>query len=135
MQKRALLLLLAGLASCQRDLISVRREFLSCQSLASYIVETPDPNLSCPPTGESLVVSWNLQVRATLTATLRLMNGEERVEQRRLSRPKGTTSFDLINDDYFRTGGYRTYKLAVIDDDGQEIATFSHHLFTEIIRF
>lgn len=138
MQKRVscyLLLNLLFLLSCQKSqLLSGRREFISRQSLASFVVETPDPNLICPPIGESLVVSsCILNNNLTLRATLRYMNGEEEVVLRPLNSKH--IRFDLVNDEYLKKGGFRTYKLELINGQEEEVASFSHHLFTELINF
>jgi hypothetical protein len=116
--------------SCQTAPLRVRREFLSRERLASFIVETPDPNLTSPPIGESLVVSSSLGEKGlSLKATLRFMNGEEEIIYTVL---KKINRFDLINENYFKKGGIRTYKLEVLNGAKEQVTTFYHPLFKEL---
>ncbi len=61
------------------------------------------------------------------------MNGEEEVVLRPLNSKH--IRFDLVNDEYLKKGGFRTYKLELINGQEEEVASFSHHLFTELINF
>lgn len=127
--------------SCCPSYLSLYTRYLSEATLASYIVNTPDPTLECPPVGQRLVLNWSfpkelLKEYETLSVglTIRFRNHKEITEWLRLNRRNGTYVYDLVNSDFFDTGGFATYK-ADLYGDGQLLEEWRHEMWTPLITF
>jgi hypothetical protein len=129
---------IAFLGSCQSRILTVQTEYLSHENLASFHVGTPDPRLANPPLGQKLIVSWKFryycpQVNYDLIVKIRFKDGElvERIIP--VTCPKGTYVYALLNDDYFKRGGFKTY-VASIGIDGEIMEEWRHQLWVNVIE-
>lgn len=109
-----LLPLLLFCASCQRCPLDARLEELTPSYLASCRVNTPDPQ-RCRFCGQQLVVSWELPTLLSddLLVRISLITGKHRFCK--ISIPAegryGSITYQLVNDNYKKTGGILTYKV------------------------
>lgn len=128
-----ILLLLTG---CSQNHLSVHTDFVGYETLASFHVGTPDPELYCPDYGQRLHIAWNLPCRAELVirAYIRFKNLTETEWIIPLSEPRGRSTYILLNEDYDKTGGILTYKVELFDGE-KVIETQKHALWTELISF
>ncbi len=131
---------LALLFGCSRERLNVYTDYLSYKNLASYRVGTPDPLQNNPPTGQRLILSWNLtknmleKENLHLELTVRFRNGEQISENISIFRRSGSYYYYLINDEFFEKKGILTYKVDLIGD-GEVIDKWRHQLWTEMIIF
>jgi hypothetical protein len=128
------------LSGCCRQLITVRTEYLNHQSLASYYVNTPDPQQNCPPAGQRLILKWNLpdclfeMDDLHLELTMRFGNRKEEKKRIELVSRNGNYIYTLLNDDFFKLDGIQTYKVDLIGN-GEVLDEWRHQLWTELIIF
>lgn len=126
------------LCSCQTSILTVQTEYLSHENLASFQVGTPDPRLRNPPLGQKLIVNWSIPLWDPMTnyellVKVRFKNGVTGSETISIDRSKGSYVYTLINEDYFATGGLKTY-LAVILYDGKVMEEWRHQLWANVIE-
>jgi hypothetical protein len=132
----AVCLLLAG---CCQSRLTVFTEYLSIETLPSYIVGTPDPRLYCPDIGEKLHIKWNLPLEECAEEPLRLKlslhfgNRTEETLMLYLSSPSGIYIYSLINEAYTEKMGIFTYQVELYSGD-TIIDTWQHLLYTERIK-
>ncbi|MGA8164674.1 MAG: hypothetical protein WB791_06575 [Waddliaceae bacterium] len=129
------------LFGCGREVLSVYTDYVSCENLASYHVNTPDPCLEHPPFGQRLIVSWALPKGIAKAAdafqlriTIRFGNREEVVKCFVLRKTIGTYLFSLLNEQYREKGGIVTYKIQLLEE-GRLVEERRHQLWAELITF
>jgi hypothetical protein len=128
------------LNSCAHENISVFSEYISETSLASYYVNTPDPNLYSPPTGQRLFISWNLPDEflnynsLKLKAQIRFRNRQEITLWIDVLKRKGRYIYTLLNKDFFATEGILTYKIQLFGDDNL-LDEWRHQIWVDLITF
>lgn len=131
------LLLLTG---CSSNYLAIHTDFIGRESLASFHVGTPDPELNCPEYGQRLHIAWKVPCAANLAvhARIRFKNLEEVEWAFDLNEPRGITSYVLLNQDYDTTGGILTYKVTLVNyaSGGPVVVEEQQHaLWTELILF
>lgn len=133
-----ILLLLTGCAPLfYQPGLSVYHDFISLETLASYIVGTPDPSLACPDRGERLTITWNFppcDYPVDIKLTVRFVNKEEVRETLKAQNHKGSYTFYLLNEKFFCTGGIETYLIQAFHDDCL-LEEWVHQLWTPLIQF
>jgi hypothetical protein len=133
------------LSSCMMHHLEVQTQFITKESLASYHVLTPDPQLDHPTIGQRLLVQWKFRASEVsgLPLTLHLAIRFRNNEKEELTMPidtncklfvGGSYLYELVNEDYFKTGGILTY-LAEVKSNDEVIACWRHPLWTELIEF
>lgn len=138
---RSIIILLACLfTSCNAPRLAIHTDFVGIESLASFYVGSPDPQLTCPDYGERLHIAWNVPCSAHLAihARIRFKNLTEIEWTFPLEKPRGRSTYILLNEDYDRSGGILTYKVTLVNEtnEGQIIVEEQHHaLWTELILF
>ena len=127
------------LTACANPPLSVFTEYISVETLPSYIIGTPDPHLYCPDFGEKIHITWaipqdtcieNLKIRLFL----RFGNGEDEQLDYTLLERSGTLVFRLLNEAYSEKQGVFTYKIELYAEDAL-ISTWLHQLWAEKITF
>ncbi len=124
--------------SCSAEVLKVHSDYLSHESLASYHVGTPDPQLRCPPIGQRLVISWFLPDRYKIYSDIQLhlriryYNHQEEEFYIPVKKRKDDYLFCLINEEYRETGGIATYKIT-LEGDGECLQEWRHALWAEWI--
>lgn len=119
--------------------LSVRTDYVTRSDLASLHVNTPDPRKSCPPLGQRLTISWDLD-RATmrryqrlfLSARVILHNHEEVAFSIPITCNCGSYVYSLLNEEYFSKNGILTYKVELWGDDTL-LDLWQHQIWTEIV--
>lgn len=120
--------------------VSVRNNYLSKQSLASYRVATPDPCLNCPPMGQQLIISWRFPYHYLyynnfhLSLKVRYGDRSEEIENIPIAKSLGYYVFSLQGEKFFDKGGIRTYKIDVIGNE-KILDEWKHHLWIDLITF
>ncbi len=136
---RSLVIVAAALlTSCQPRILTVQTEYLSHINLASFHVGTPDPRLANPPLGQKLIVSWKIPNYCThaeydLIVKIRFKDGKLIERTIPVTRPTGTYVHALLNNDYFNSGGFKTY-LVNIGVDGEVMEEWRHQLWVNVIE-
>jgi hypothetical protein len=135
----ALVLLITG---CSQSKLTVFSEYLSIETLPSYIIGTPDPRLYNPDVGTRIHIKWNIPphdyLQEGLGCALRLklsLYFGNRTEEKLwvdLSSPSGIYIYTLINEAYWEKEGIFTYQVELYSDD-LLIETWQHLLYTERI--
>lgn len=134
---RWLFLALLATSCCHK--LSVRTEYLTEASLASYYVGTPDPRRGCPLIGQQLILSWRIPTalwhnqELTFDITIRFRNQEERHLQIQCDRNIGTYIYAIQDDEFLKLGGILTYKV-LLKEDGEVTESWIHPLWQERIR-
>lgn len=135
------LLLLAG---CTPNKLTVFTEYLSIETLPSYIIGTPDPRLYDPDIGEKLHIQWNLPLppqesqsqgvdALRLKLSLYFGNRTEEVLEIDLFSLSGVYIYPLINDAYFEKQGIFTYRVELYSGDTL-VDCWQHLLYVERIK-
>lgn len=126
------------LTSCGGPHLSVQTDFLTEESLASYYVGTPDPLLYCGAVGQRMLVMWAfpksyLQCQDMyILIEMRYKNRKQESLRLNNLRAKGTYIYSLMNDDYFDTGGIRTFKVQLYAGETL-IEEWRHQLWVDLI--
>ncbi len=135
-----ILLLLAVLTTaCHREMLSIRTEEVTCGSLASTRIRTPDPRKDKPYLGQNLIIHWNIpsflfqepDIRVVLR--VRYGNREEKEIVIPLFARTGSYVESLMNEEYHSKQGIVTYSAEVKAGD-KIIGTWKHQLWVDILR-
>lgn len=130
------ILLLTG--CCHK--LSVRSEYITEASFASYYVDTPDPRRGCPLAGQRLIVDWNIpsalwhNQSLQLDLTVRFRNHQEWHQIVTGDRPIGTYVYEIDEVDFEKTGGFLSYRVKLLED-GEETEDWVHPLWQDRITF
>lgn len=130
-------LLLLFAVSCTRTPLSIFTEYVSIETMPSYIIGTPDPGLYCPDFGEKLHISWEIPHSHMLETleirvALRFGNGKDESFTTPLNQRKGILVFSLLNVDFSEKKGIFTYKIELYHN-GALIDSLVHQLWAERI--
>ena len=131
-----LLLILCG---CHSRHISVQTQYLTRSDLASFYIETPDPQLRCPVFGQRLLVQWHFaecyfkNQNLSLEITIRFGDRSEITQNvASLENRYGYYIYNILGDDYCTRDGIKTYKVNLLAN-GEIIETWHHQLWVELI--
>jgi hypothetical protein len=130
---------LFALSSCSsRAQLYVRSYSFDRKSLASYIVDTPDPEKENPQYGVRLNIEWSIPFaqyekgNTDLVIHIKLNNRELREETVALDTMSGRYLFALSGDDYKKSKGIQSYFIE-LRSKGETIATSTHKLWVKNI--
>lgn len=135
-----LLILIVGLSSCQsRERLCAFSEYVTCDQLASFHVETPDPALDYPSVGQRLFIKWNLSKdyegrKLICKLHMRFKDHSEATETLVFNTLSGGYEYLLLNERYFAHGGIQTYKLDLYVDGILE-EEWRHQMWVDYITF
>ena len=137
--KKILLLSCLFLLSCEKYNISVTRQTVDVNYLASSQVATPDPRKENPPIGQKLIVDWHIpwdMLHEGPKGRLHVIckDYSEDVVEFPIDALNGFIVYDLLNDRYEKTGGFLTYKAELIGRDGKVLKKWKHQLWVHIIH-
>lgn len=124
----AIFLLLSG---CYKGHLYVQQEWVDANFLASSRINTPDPRKAKPPCGQRLLIRWIFPTRL-FTQNLffhirvRFWDGREQVIDQAIPKRLGDTAF-------FFTSSILTYRVEVLNGEGELVDTWEHHFWTEWI--
>lgn len=128
------------LSSCASRHLFIQTQYVTEEILASYYVETPDPQLEDPPIGQRLLVQWSLPKSygnyrdLTLRLTVRFYDRTEEVINIPIRKQRDSYYYSVINEKYCKTKGILTYKAELLGG-GCVLETFRHQLWKELITF
>ena len=132
------LILLLLLTSCSHEYLAVFTDVISYENLASYHIDTPDPELFCPSYGQRLHISWSVPcpcpANLIINARIRFTNLQEVEWVIPVTEPRGRVTHEILNEDYDTTGGVLTYKVDLLEGDTL-LEEQRHALWTELILF
>ena len=117
----------------------VQTDYIGKRNLASYVVNTPDPELLNPPIGQRLVINWLLPPNTAcndlqLKIFIRFRNKELLEKDLNINCSNGTYTYFVMNEDFLRTDGILSYKVLLIAN-GECISEFRHQLWADVIVF
>lgn len=127
------------LSGCNHYGLLVHQQVINRDSLASTYVGSPDPLQCCPPTGRKVVLEWwvppmLLQCEPKLILHLIFWNFTERTIEYPITSKIGYHTFDLVDEDFFTTGGILTYKAEIVTCDGEIYREWKHQLWVNLIQ-
>lgn len=131
-------LLLLSMSGCYKNHLYVQQERIDRTFLASSYVGTPDPRQAHPPEGQRLLIAWRFpyflfQKELTLVTTVRLWNLSQEVFCQPLEQQRGSVAYYFPDDLPSNAHRILTYRLQVFDQEGEEIETWEHHFWTDLI--
>lgn len=130
---RKLVLVLILLSSCYKNHLYVQQEWVDRNFLASTHVNTPDPRQVCPPEGQRLLIAWRFPMNMVdfglqLHLTVRLWDNVEENYIRPITSSHGYAAFN-----FFDQKRILTYKIDVVDSQGEVVEAWEHHFWTKLI--
>ncbi len=116
----------------------VQQESVDSQFLASSKIGTPDPRQEHPPIGQRLIVAWDFPKslfsrHLTLVTTVRFWDNTEEVLRTSMERKRDVTAF-FFNSEGIASRRILTYRVDVVDQEGQIVKTWEHHFWTKLIN-
>lgn len=138
MQRFSLLFLLLCIG-CQ-DRLSVQNEYIGLETLASTHIRTPDLRKDSPDVGQRLIIYWSFRKEDFKNHAMELRlqvitrHREKDVLRVPLEHSSGDLIYDILNEDYHRTGGILTYFIEILQD-GVAIEEWRHQMWVELIHF
>lgn len=130
-----LLILLCG---CEKYYLSVKREMINRNTLASTFVGSPDPRQKNPPRGQELMIEWRLPEEAlsqkpVLVLKILYKNLQEEILNYPVTRKRGWVTHSVLGEAFEKTEGFLTYKGEIVGKDQKVIKEWKHQLWTNLI--
>jgi hypothetical protein len=134
----SLLLFFSLFSSCERYYLSVVDKSANISDLASYHVDSPDPEKEKPREGQKLIISWFIpsslvQAGPTLRLYLLFHNHKEMFIERPITRALDYWVYELINQEWRETGGLLTYRAEIACPNGEIYKEWRHQLYVRWI--
>ena len=112
----------------------VQQESIDGSYLASAHVDTPDPKRDNPPTGQKILISWDFPKSLfdeglTALAAVRLWDNEQVLYKIPIERKR-----DVAELFFPSTNRILTYRIQVVDEQGEIVETWNHQFWTELIQ-
>lgn len=135
---QSLCVLLLCLCGCEKYYLSVKREAVDRNSLASTFVKSPDPRQKNPPYGQELTMEWRLPKEAleqdpVLVLSILYKNHTEETLCYPVERRRGLVTYSVLNEKYQETQGLLTYKAEIIGKDKTVLKEWKQQLWTDLI--
>lgn len=127
------------LCSCSSTSLTVRSQNFDRTQLASYIIDTPDPQKNNPPFGERLIISWSASMKdytkdhLDLVLRIRFRKGKELEKTIHLTQRNGSLIYPILGKEYIENGGVMSY-LITLESDGKVIGQSKHKMWVDKIR-
>lgn len=131
-------LLLLGLflcVGCSEPTIRARSFYTSRADLASYIIDTPDPEKSTKGLGQVIWISWRcptLEKETAIDVTLRFANGSERKVSYPIDQRLGWLMVEITPEERKVNDGLLSYFIE-LRHGKDRIASTQHKLWVEKI--
>jgi hypothetical protein len=134
----ALVLLSLLTSSCEKHYLSVQQRWVDINYLASVQINTPDPRREHPQVGQMLIIDWRLPrevLRQNPTVLLDVIYWDYTTKTIRLpiTHPLDYTTYELLDEEYEKTGGILTYKAQIVTESGTVIKESKHQLWVNLI--
>ena len=123
---------------CHKYHVTCQKQHVGRSSLASTFVKSPDPEQKNPPKGERLIVHWRVPEYAmkdplTLSVHLIYKDLTQKIERFEIDRRFGYITYELINEEFKKTGGILTYK-AEVSSPEKVLESFEQQLWVTLIE-
>jgi hypothetical protein len=121
-----------------REPLILQSSYLNRTQLASFYIETPDPQLQFPLVGQYILAQWYLPktylcfTDLHLLLTIRFGNRSEIQEKIYIWKTKGWYQYFLRGQEFLDKQGILTYK-AILVGSGQILESWQHQLWAEKI--
>ena len=138
MQKSSFIGLFVGLfclTACSTPEIKARTFYTSRKDLASYVIDTPDPEKTTIGLGQVIWVRWtcpHVDPTTVVDATIRFKNGSERHSVYPVDTQYGWLTLEIPSDEHKERGDILSYKILLKRGD-EILATTQHKLWVERI--
>lgn len=131
----SLLLMLSG---CEKYYVSVKRETVDRDCLASTFVGSPDPRQKKPPKGQELMIEWRLpesvmDEKFTLVLDVFYKNDSVETFYYPVEKRRGMVTYALLDEKYKEKGGLLTYKAEIRNEKEKIFKQWKQQLWTELI--
>ena len=129
---------MALLCACSKSYVSVQKQRVGRSSLASTFVQSPDPRQKNPPRGQRLLIKWRipneeLSEQTYLKLSIVYKNYVEEVVERPIDEASGLIVYDLLDERFYDTGGFLSYKAEVMNGE-RVVEAWRQQLWVEIIE-
>lgn len=136
----SLFLLILLLTGCGKYNLAVQQQWIDVNYLASTQVNTPDPLRENPPVGQMLIIDWKiprkmLKDKPQLLLDLIFWDYTTQTIRIPITYPMNYTTYELLSDDYEKTGGILTYKASIVNQEGTVYRECKHQLWVNLIHF
>ena len=126
------------LTSCEKYYLTLKKEYVNLNTLASTFVGSPDPMQKFPPIGEEIVIEWwlppdSLDEELTLMLKIIYRNYTEQTLIYPILQRRGEITFPLLNEAFIESGGFLTYKVEIRTSDGEIMKEWEHRFWTNLI--
>jgi len=133
------LIILLLLSSCYKNHLYVQHDKLDSTYLASTHVGTPDPRQKHPPSGQRICIAWDFPLsqyreNLSLALTVRFWDNKQDVFVHKIPRKRGYISYKFQDDTLDKTNKILTYKVDIINEDGQIVDQWKHQFWKELIE-
>ena len=133
-----LILALVIFSGCEKYYVTVKREYVDRDQLASTFVGSPDPRQENPPRGQELTIEWRLPPEAmgqTLQLELSVLYRDysHATFTYPIDRRRGVVIYSLLNEEYFEKEGLLTYKAEIVDVNRKILKEWKQILWTDLI--
>lgn len=127
------------LVSCDKYYVTVKKEPIDRQYLASTFVGSPDPLQVHPPLGQTLFVQWSIsssQLKECPELVLEVVYGDwsKKVMHFPVNKRRGIIQYDLEGQEYKEKEGLFSYRARVQTPDGQQLMQWSQLMWTPLIE-
>ncbi len=131
-----LYILAFSLSSCCRSYVTLQEQWVDKEYLASFYVNSPDPELKCPPCGKNLLIEWNFPISVfrqnlSIILTARLWDNTVHVYRHKVTQKQDFTSMYFSFKDPDKK--LLTYKVEVVNAQGKIIENIENQFWTEQI--
>lgn len=129
-------LVMVSLTGCMKPSVQARSSYTSRRDLASYVIDTPDPEKSTKRLGQRIWVTWDTPTyddNTHIDVFLRYQDGQERKEIHPVSSRIGEMYVEISPREVALTGGLLSYKINLVQKD-QVLATSKHKLWVEKVE-
>lgn len=124
--------------SCEKYYLSVKRESVDRNKLASTYVKSPDPRQKNPPKGEALIMEWRLprsssEEKMTLVLDILYKNHSQDTFSYPIFRSRGVITYVLLDNDYKEKKGLLSYKAEMQNEQGETMKEWKQQLWTQLL--
>lgn len=130
------LLAFVFLSGCTTPQVNARTFYTSRKDLASYILDTPDPEKTTMGLGQVIWVRWycpKIESGTVIDATLRFNNGTEKNQTYPVDERKGWLMVDIPSEEHKEKGDIVSYKI-LLRHNNDILASTRHKLWVEKVE-
>jgi hypothetical protein len=133
------LLALFLFSSCSRYYLSVYQESVHRESLASVYAGTPDPEQLHPPSGQKLIVEWQvpkayLIENPLVQLNVLFWNNTEEHYVWPINQRRGYEILELLDNENAKREKILAYRARVLNEEGQVFREWRHMLWVQLIQ-